>query len=163
MADRIAKLIAAYHRTPRAPGDDWSVQPAGAADLQIVRRSAEKWLGIELADDYFRLAAAADRLGADGTYIFSVKPYPYPMLSEFSEEPEIVNENLAQRATGLFAPEEDFVFYGIGDLDFLVQKLSTKRFQIRARDSWDTVLFDHASLAEILFEAFKYKLNLVSE
>lgn len=82
----------------------------------------------------------ADRLAMDGSWIYSVFPQDDFVTSDWRDNPEIVDQNLAWRMTGIFTPAEGWIIYGWGESLFLVQNLYTREFETRARDSWGTIL-----------------------
>lgn len=144
-------------------------KPASADDLQRVQLDAQEKLGTGLDPAYLHLASLGDGIGASGSTIYSTRrrrvAFAFAEETRYWEYNWIIQENLDYRQWGVGSrgPESDsnrWLIYGIGELAFIIQHLPSRRFQLRPRDNTDYVFRDFATFEELLWEVFRYPLEL---
>ena len=160
--ERLSIIVDRYGERVRSIGLQAMAQPATDEDVRNVIREAQSQLGVELDAGYLALAKLADGIGADGTRIYCTKRLK--VLDPGEEHPHykesLVAENLRIRVD---YPKEKIhasVIYGIGELIFIAQDLESKRFQLRSRTNWARVIEERATFQDILWEEFRYSLEL---
>lgn len=161
MSQLLRDVVDAINRLPKHPDHhEWGAGPADQSSINAAKESAREYLHIELADEYLLLARMYDRISLDGKWILSVRPQRNPLVPEAADQPEIVNKTLAMRQTGLFIPADNWVWYGWGELDYLVHNLSANRFELRVCEAWNDIVFSSAKFSEAVLEMFKARLPL---
>ena len=137
--------------------------PAGPEELEQVRKDVLQLTGVEPDPDYLYLAGRADGIGADGTRVYATAPrmLQYPGGGPPRPQKWIVEENRAWRRTGgPGSPINDWLIYGTGELEYIIHHLPTRTFQLRPRGAWDRVIVACPTFAQVLWEAFRYPLQL---
>jgi hypothetical protein len=162
--DLLKEIVRRYREIVLQLGTEAVVEPATDEELARVRGAASERLGAPLDRTYLFLASMADGIGSDGwrVYATSRKSVRDPESDSPRHLESLIEENLNWR-TDVYGKQRDatdFLHYGIGELAFIVQHLPTSRFQLRSRTGWDLVISDFGSLDELLWDVFRYPLDL---
>ena len=161
MAKTLQNLVDAYKREEQSLPDGVTVPPASEAELQEVQRTFSERFRVELAPEYLELAALADGISAQGTFIYSVVPRRLivPHTGEHISKPGIVDENTGWRlddASGKMI--RNWLIYGIGELEFIIQFVPSGKFQRRSRRDWNRVMDETDTFNDILWRSFEQRL-----
>jgi hypothetical protein len=138
-------------------------EPASQDDLRRVQADTRELLGADLDPAYLYLAGIADGIGADGSGIYSTRRrrVQAPATDEIWYTKWIIQENLDWRKEGGTGSEpHDWLIYGMGEMEFIIQHLPSRRFQLRARSGWSLVIGDFATFEELVWDVFRYSLEL---
>jgi hypothetical protein len=166
MADLLHKIVDTYVTEVQSLSDGILVPPATEKEIGLAERDAIQHLGAPLDQEYLDLARLADGLGARGTNVYSVTPRK--LVSARTGRTKLtrwfIEENSAWRNTDTSQQTiQNWMIYGIGELEYIIQYLPTGKFQRRSRTEWNRVMEERDSFSEILWQALKFTLQIEDE